>query len=36
MDANNNETWQEFLVPPDGVLPCLQDDALRVQFARCY
>jgi ribonuclease HI len=34
MGANSNEAWHEFLVPPDGVLPCLQDDALRVQFAR--
>lgn len=34
MGANCNEAWQEFVEPPDGILPLLQDDALRVQFAR--
>lgn len=34
MGANCNEAWQEFAEPPDGILPLLQDDALRVQFAR--
>jgi len=34
MGASCNEAWQEFTEVPDGILPLLQDDALRVQFAR--
>jgi len=34
MGDSCNEAWQEFLEPLGGILPLLQDDALRVQFAR--
>jgi len=34
MGASCNEAWQEFTEAPDGILPLLQDDVLRVQFAR--
>jgi len=30
MGVSCNQTWQEFLEPPDGILPLMQDDALRI------